>query len=292
MSDNSISHSGRSTWLVLGALAIFGVVWWFLPTPQVADSQPPFAAVAANTPLQATPAELVTPAVSTVAAASESTVSQTTASETAASPSLAMRILGPSKGSLLANPKPRELVSDRTQYAKLESIERHLTARSIEEAEWMDLQSFPTLEEVNLIDPESLEKYYHKPNVNIRALVLQAVIWKRQDDPRWRNPALLSCAFGSILGHRLVIDDEMAQGFSVSRDKRAINLVLVGKMLGDNYTPYEALINRDRGRWPTLKVMTNSELAFAAFQINIPKARARAGLPPLQVLRIPVAGRQ
>jgi hypothetical protein len=284
MTDKSpTAPTGRSTWLVLGALMMFGLVWWLLPKPQPLDSQPPLT-IEGIVPPQVTHAEAVAP----VSAAT--TVS--TANETAAIKSVGVRILGPSKGSLLANPKPRELVSDRTQYAKLSTIEKHLTARSIEEAEWMDLQNFPTLEEVNSIDPESLEKYRHKPNVNLRALALQAAIWKRQADPRWRSVAALISSYGSIFGNRLLIDDEMAQTFSLSRDRKAISLVLVGKMLGDNYTPYEALITRDEGSWPTLKVMTNSELAFDDFQINIPRARARAGLPPLQVIRIPVQGRQ
>jgi hypothetical protein len=281
---STAAPTGRSTWLVLAALALFGVVWWFLPTPQMKNSQPPSVTTTETKPASevAVPQASETVSVPLAPPVTTPTNPMTTPKQ----------VLGPSRGSLLANPKPRELVLDRIQFAKLATLEKHLTARSIEEAEWMDIQSFPTLEEVNSIDPESLEKYYHKPNVNLRALALQALIWKRQGDPRWRGPALSCSALGSILGHRLLIDDEMAQTYSPNRDRRAINLVLVGKMLGDSYTPYEALINNDKGSWPTLKIMTNSELAFDDFQINIPKARARAGLPPLQVIRIPIAGRQ
>jgi hypothetical protein len=153
-SDNATAPTGRSTWLVLALLALFALLWWFWPKPRVTDSQPPLPVGETNPPPIATPIQVGMPAsvVSKAAATSESKTAEL------ASQSIAMRILGLSKGSLLANPKPRELVSDSTLYAKLESTERHLTARSIEEAEWMDLQSFPTLEEVNSIDPESLEK--------------------------------------------------------------------------------------------------------------------------------------
>jgi hypothetical protein len=282
-SESSTAPTGRSTWLVLAALVLFGLVWWFLPKPEVTNSQPSLA-VETKLPPQATQPVIM----ADVNAAAVATVTETETAAATQSP----RILGPSKGSLLPNPKPRDVITDWKIHAKLDNVEKHITASSIEQAEWMDMQDFPTLEEVNSIDPESLEKYYHKPNINLRALALQAAIWKRQGNPRWRNAALSCSALGSIFGNRLLIDDEIAQVFSLNRDRRVINMVSVGKMLGDNYTPYEALMVRDEGLWPTLKVMTNSELAFSTFQINIPRARARAGLPPLQVVRIPVAGRQ
>jgi hypothetical protein len=275
MSDNSLAPSGRSTWLVLSRLALCGLIWWSLPTSSVADVATVAASPSADTlepkaaaPLNNANIEIPTPAFSLE------------------------DDLGPSKGSLLSNPKPRDLLLDRALYVKLDSVERHMTARSVAEAEWMDTLSFPTLEEVNAIDPESLEKYHHKPNINLRALAIQAAIWKRRNDPRWREVAVLISSCGSIFGNRLLIDEELEQPFSLSRDKKVINLVLVGKMLGDSYKPYGALIYKLKGTWTTLSVMTNAEIAFDTFQVIIPRARARAGLPPLKILRIPLAGRQ
>jgi hypothetical protein len=281
-SENPTASAGRSTWLVLGALVLFGLFWWFLPTPKATDPQPPLPVVENKVPSQFTPPEIATPSQLAVEATRP----------VAARTFNTSHVEQPSKGSLLPNPKPRDLVPDRTLYAKLDTVERHMTARSNEEAEWMDLQGFPTLEEVNSIDPESLEKYYHKPNINLRALGIQAAIWKRQGNPRWRDPASLLSAFGSIFGNRLLIDDLTTEKFSLSRDKSLVHRVLLGKMLGDNYTPYDPLAADQNLRWSTLKVMSNSEITFDAFQINIPRSRVRAGLPPLQVVRIPVAGRQ
>jgi hypothetical protein len=281
-SESSTTPTGRSTWLVLVPLALFGLVWWILPTPKANDSLPPLSVVETKLPPQVMPAEVTAPL---------KTVTVETTAPTARTFNTS-RVEQPSKGSLLPNPKPRDLVPDRTLYAKLDTVERHMTARSNEEAVWMDMQGFPTLEEVNSIDPESLEKYYHKPNINLRALGIQAAIWKRQGNPRWRGAAALISAYGSIFGNRLLIDDLVTEKFSLSRDKSLVHRVLLGKMLGDNYTPYDPLAADQNLRWSSLSVMSNSEITFAMFQINIPRNRAQDGLPPLQVIRIPVQGRQ
>jgi hypothetical protein len=274
---SSTAPTGRSTWLVVGALALFALVWWFLPKPKPADTQAPLITAQPLIPItseqtQTSSASVDTPAPAS-AASSVPTISTT-------------KILGPSKGSLLANPKPRDVMPDERLHARLNDLDRHLTAQSIEEAEWMDLQGFPTIEEVNSIDPATLDKYNERPNINLRAMALQAAILKRQGNPAWKRQAGSAATLGSILGNRLLIDDLATEKVSLSRDKSIINKVLLGKLLGDSYFPRDAMGDPTL-RWSSYKVTSNFEVTLEHFQVYIPYYRAKYGLPPLQPVRRP-----
>jgi hypothetical protein len=257
-SNNTNAPAGRSTWLVLGALALFGLVWWFLPKPKPADTQAPLVTaqpvIPTSTEQPQTPTNVVanTPAIAVA--------------------SMSNKILGPSKGSLMTNPKPRDLMPDERLHARLNSLDRNLTAQSIEEAEWMDLQGFPTIEEVNSIDPATLDKYNERPNINLRAMALQAAIWKRQGNPAWKRQAGSAATLGSILAIRLQLDDLASEKISLSRDKMIINKVLLGKLLGDSYFPTDAM-GDSAPRWATYKVTSNFEITRDAFQVRIPYYR-------------------
>jgi hypothetical protein len=275
-SRTSTAPTGRSTWLVLGALALFGLVWWFLPKPKPADTQAPL--ITSQPLIPTTSEQTQTPATvvantSTVAVASTVTTSAT-------------KILGPSRGSLMANPKPRDLMPNERLHARLNELDKHMTAQSIAEAEWMDMQGFPTIEETNSIDADTLEKYHHAPNVNLRALALQAAIWKRQGNPAWKGPANFAAGLGSIFANRLLIDDLMTEKFSLNRDKSLIRMVQVGKLLGDSYHPGDIVADRSL-RWETYKTMSNFEATLDVFQVYMPYYRVKHGLPPLQVVRRP-----
>jgi hypothetical protein len=280
MPDNSIAPIGRSNRLVLGALAVFGLAWWFLPVPS-SNTQTPTT----TTKPDALPKPLQAEAMPQIDIANPSTLPSPPVSNNSVP-----RRLGPSKGSLMANPKPRDLLPNFVALSKLDSLDRHMTAQTVEEAEWMDLQEFPSIEEVNSINAESLEKYHHRPNVNLRALAVQAAIWKRQGNPAWKGAAEVAAGLGSIFANRLLIDNLMSEKFSLNRDKLLIHRVQLGKLLGDSY--FQTDIAADGAlRWPTHKIMSNFEITLNEFQIYIPYYRSRRGLPPLQIVRIPGQGR-
>ncbi len=200
----------------------------------------------------------------------------------------AARKLGPSKGSLLPNPKPRDMMvaPDLSKaldlLLRLDPNDRLLTALTIEEAEWMDAVGFPTIEEMNAINPDDMQKYHGSKNPNIRGLAIQAAIWKRQGDPRWRGPAELLAAWGCPFGTRLVIQGLMEQPVSIQRDKELIHMTLIGNLLGDPYKPYQIMLDQ-RKQWTTWDVM-NTDAVLYAIQVQIPNSRARIGLPPLQII--------
>jgi hypothetical protein len=274
--DKAAAPNGRSTWLVLALLALFALLWWFLPKPKPSDTQSPLIneqpLIPPSTEQTQTPTQVL-PNTPAIAIASTPTTTAT-------------KILGPSKGSLMINPKPRDLMPNERLHAQLNKLDKHMTAHSIAEAEWMDLQGFPTIEETNSIDADTLEKYHHAPNVNLRALALQAAIWKRQRNPAWRGAANFAAGLGSIFANRLLIDELMAEKFSLNRDKSLIRLVQVGKLLGDSYHPSDIVADRAL-RWETYKTMSNFEATLEVFQVYIPYYRAKHGLPPLQVVRRP-----
>jgi hypothetical protein len=275
-SNSSTAPTGRSTWLVLGALALFGLVWWFLPKPKPADTQAPLITAQPLTPTRSEQTQTPSDVMVNTPAPAVASVPTTTAS----------KVLGPSKGSLMANPKPRDLMPDERLHARLNSLDRNLTAQSIEEAEWMDLQGFPTIEEVNSIDPATLDKYNERPNINLRAMALQAAILKRQGNPAWKRQAGSAATLGSILANRLLLDDLASEKISISRDRMIINKVLLGKLLGDSYFPTDAM-GDSVPRWATYKVTSNFEMTLDAFQVRIPYYRNLYGLPPLQIVRRP-----
>jgi hypothetical protein len=280
MSDNSTAPSGRSTWLVLGALAMFGVVWWFLPAPQVADSQLTLPVVEIRLPPKTQPPEAQANPTTTVPKAPVFGFVRPPA--TPKTP----QVQGPSKGSFMANPKPRNVLPNWNLLARLDDLDRHMIAFDAEEADWMDLQGFPTIEEVNSIDPDSLEKYSERPNVNLRAMALHAAILKTRGNPAWKSKAGSAALMGSIFGNRLLLDDLMLEKFSMHRDKMLVHRVLLGKMLGDSYFP--GLIAADGHlRWESYKIMSNFEITLHAFHVTIPHFRQQAGLPPLQVVQRP-----
>jgi hypothetical protein len=274
--NNATAPTGRSTWLVLGALALFGLVWWFLPKPKPADTQAPLITAQPVIPTKTEQTQTPSNVMVNTPAPVDASVPTTNAS----------KVLGPSKGSLMANPKPRDLMPDERLHARLNSLDRNLTAQSIEEAEWMDLQGFPTIEEVNSIDPATLDKYNERPNINLRAMALQAAILKRQGNPAWKRQAGSAATLGSILGNRLLIDDLATEKVSLSRDKSIINKVLLGKLLGDSYFPRDAMGDPTL-RWSSYKVTSNFEVTLEHFQVYIPYYRAKYGLPPLQPVRRP-----
>jgi hypothetical protein len=276
MADNSsTAPTGRSTWLVLGALALFGLLWWFLPKPQTSARETP--SVVAQTETQTVPRVKANDVVVPVVASSTFAPMPITARP---------QILGPSKDSFMANPKPRDLMPDERLHARLNDLDRHLTAQSVEEAEWMDLQGFPTIEEVNSIDPATLDKYNQRPNINLRAMALQAAILKRQGNPAWKRQAGAAATLGSIIGNRLLLDDVASEKFSLNRDRAIIDRVLLGKLLGDSYFPRDAMGDSTL-RWGTYKVTSNFEFTLEAFQVRIPYYRELYGLPPLQIVRRP-----
>jgi hypothetical protein len=273
--NNTTAPTGRSTWLVLTSLALFGLVWWFLPKPQTAERETPVVVAPTNTQLatQTQPSFVSIPTPSSPTFAPKPITANN-------------HILGPSKGSFMANPKPRDVMPDERLHARLNDLDRHLTAQTIEEAEWMDLQGFPTIEEVNSIDPATLDKYNERPNINLRAMALQAAILKRQGNPAWKRQAGAAATLGSIIGNRLLLDDTAAEKFSLNRDRTIIDRVLLGKLLGDSYFPRDAMGDPTL-RWGTYKVTSNFEFTLEAFQVRIPYYRELYGLPPLQIVRRP-----
>ena len=281
---NSTPHTapqGRSIGLVLAALSIFALVWWFWPFPNVNSAVAEVPAKTVNSPadiavLPALPVNAPTPKEANLS------TDRTQNVPTAA------RKLGPSKGSLLPNPKPRDmmLAADLGKalnlLLRLDPNERLLTALTIEEAEWMDAVGFPTIEEMNSINPDDMQKYYGVKNPSIRGLAIQAAIWKRQGNPRWREPAGMLAAWGCPFGIRLMIQGLMEEPVSVQRDKSLIYFSLLGNLLGDPYKPYQMNFDR-RKQWTTWDVMNIDEVLYS-LRVQIPHGRAGIGLPPLQVI--------
>lgn len=280
---NSTPHTapqGRSLSLILVALGLFTVIWWFWPFPNASKpiAQAPTVVSQENLTAPASDMSVIAPTPTTTNVSTESTQNVPAAA----------RKLGPSKGSLLPNPKPRDMMTAAdlgkalNLLLRLDPNERLLTALTIEEAEWMDAVGFPTIEEMNSINPDDMQKYHGVKNPSIRGLAIQAAIWKRQGNPRWREPAGLLAAWGCPFGIRLMIQGLMEEPVSVQRDKSLIYFSLLGNLLGDPYKPYQMNFDR-RKQWTTWDAMNIDEVLYS-LRVQIPNGRAGIGLPPLQVI--------
>jgi hypothetical protein len=286
--NSNTSHAAAPRWrssaiALLIAVAFFAT-WHFLPGRAMSGIQAPDGAAQPSilgpqpaTPTVASSTTPVTPDVMPLvpsAAAIKNTVTAPQAD-----------ILEPSKGSLLPHPKPRNVErNDRALY-ELSPVVQHLTARTVGEARWMDLQDFPTREEIETIDPESLDNYRKKGQYNLRAISIMAAIYYQRNDERWKWMAGILSEWGSPFGTRLKMADLMRQPFSLARDRSIMKTALRGWMLGDRYFP--AYLSTDaRKVWTTFDVANTLQAVTYEVQVRVPASRARAGLPPLIVVPI------
>jgi hypothetical protein len=278
--QSSAPRGGRSLIYVFAALLIFAGLWW-LTTPGASPRKIELATPIASAPIAA---PVVVAVQATPQTRDNMTIDERVADfmRVTTTPRVE-RILGPSKGSLLEKPKPRDMAASNESYARLPPLERQLTARMTEEAEWMDLQNFPTLEEINSLDAEKLDKLYGPGTVNLRATAIRAAIWQRRGDPRWKIAATELVFLGCPFGTRLMIDDLLTQRTSAARDQQIITNAALGVLLGDvNAVNYQGI-----KQWTSWDSVNNWQEALHYYRVIIPESRARAGLPPLQVVRRP-----